>query len=59
MRTLPPEYWRELIAEAKPNGTWPWWVLTGPPGHDECLVHPDVIAEMGLVEIYKGRISHD
>jgi len=59
MRTLPQQYWRELIEQAKPNGIWPWWVLTGPPGHEECLVHPDVLAERGLVEIYKGRISHD
>lgn len=59
IRSLDADYWRAAIDEAKPNGTWPWWKLTGPPGHAECLVHPDVIAERGLVEIYKGRISHD
>lgn len=59
IRRLGPEYWRAAIDEAKPNGTWPWWKLTGPPGHPECLVHPDVLAERGLIEIYKGRISHD
>jgi hypothetical protein len=59
LRALPAGYWRELIAEARPNGTWPWWLLTAPPGDPECLVHPDVLTERGLVEIYKGRISHD
>ncbi len=59
LRALPADFWRKLIEETKPNGTWPWWVLTGPPGHDECLVHPEVVRELGLVEIYKGRIIHD
>ena len=58
LRTLKPEYWRDLLDRVKPNGTWPWWILAAPPGHSECLVHPDVLAERGLVEIYKGNIEH-
>ncbi len=59
IRGLDADYWRQAIDQAKPNGTWPWWILTGPPGHDDCLVHPDVIKERGLVEIYRGRITHE
>lgn len=57
--TLGADYWRKALADAKPNGVWPWWLLTAPPGHPECLVHQDVIAEQGLVAIYQGRISHE
>ena len=58
IRSLDADYWRRAIAEARPNGVWPWWLLTAPPGHPECLVHPVVLDEMGLVAIYQGRISH-
>jgi hypothetical protein len=57
IRALPAKFWRELIATEKPNGTWPWWQLTGPPGSDDCLVHPDVLDEMGYVEKYKGQLT--
>lgn len=59
LRSLGPVYWRKLLDEVRPNGTWPWWLLTAPPGHPECLVDPTVMAERNLVEIYKGQIEHD
>jgi len=58
LKTLSAGYWRKRLDDVKPNGQWPWWTLGPPPGHAECYVHPDVIAERGLVEIYQGRISH-
>ncbi len=59
IKTLDAAYWRRALKETKPNGTWPWWILTAPPGHPECLMHPDVIEEEGLIAIYQGRISHE
>lgn len=50
--------WRELLAHAKPNGTWPWDVLGPPPGHPECLVPEELVAEYGWREIYGGKIHH-
>ncbi len=51
--------WRSALDRAQPNGTWPWWSLGPPPGHPECLVHPDVVAERGLRDVYRGKIVHD
>lgn len=59
LRALDADYWRRRIDALKPNGTWPWWELGAPPGHEEAIVHPDVIAELGLAEIYKGKVQHD
>lgn len=59
LRALPPDYWRQRIATLKPNGTWPWWELGAPPGHPEAIVHPDVVAELKLDEIYKGKVQHE
>jgi uncharacterized protein YdaU (DUF1376 family) len=53
-----PAAWRAALDKAKPNGTWPWWLLGPPPGHHECLVHPTVVAERGLAEVYQGKIHH-
>ena len=54
-RGLKVETWRKAIAEAKPNGTWPWWILGPPPGHPECLLPAEVITENGFDEIYQGN----
>lgn len=54
--SLYPEVWRNGVIKVDPNGPWPWWNLGAPPGHPECIVHPDVLAEFGLVEIYGGRV---
>lgn len=59
LRNMGAEVWRRRLDEVKPNGEWPWWLLGAPPGHDECIVDAEVCAERGLVEIYKGEISHD
>lgn len=53
-----PDAWRAALDKAKPNGTWPWWQLGPPPGHRECLVHPTVVDERGLADVYRGKISH-
>ena len=58
LRALKPQFWRDLLDDVRPNGTWPWWILAAPPGHPECLVHPDVLVERGLVAIYQGNIEH-
>lgn len=58
-KTFSARAWRDALDRAKPNGTWPWWNLGPPPGHPECLVHPDVLTERKLVEIYQGKITHD
>jgi hypothetical protein len=59
LKALSPDDWRKALDHHRPNGTWPWWHLTAPPGHPECLVHPDVVAERNLVARYEGRITHD
>jgi len=59
LRALPEQRWRDAIAKLKPNGTWPWWKLTAPPGDPECLMPDTLITELGLVEIYKGQVTHD
>lgn len=50
--------WRDAIDKAKPNGTWPWWILGAPPGHAECVVPPELVREFGFEEIYRGSIHH-
>lgn len=56
LRDLPIERWRDAITKAKPNGTWPWWILAAPPGHAECLVPMELQAP--FIEIYRGNITH-
>jgi len=58
-RSLPLDYWRRLDADQKPNGTWPWWVMGAPPGHEECMMPAELVAERGYTEIYQGKITHD
>lgn len=58
LREFPIERWREAIRACRPNGTWPWWMLAAPPGHAECLVPAEVVAENGWEEIYRGQIHH-
>lgn len=50
--------WRKALAETPPNGTWPWWVFGAPPGHPECLLPSELVAEFGYLEIYQGNIKH-
>lgn len=57
-RAMSLDYWRRVDADCKPNGTWPWWIMGAPPGHEECLMPADLIAERGYVEIYGGKIAH-
>ena len=52
------EYWTALDSKLRPNGEWPWWFMGPPPGHEECFVHPELIARKGYAEIYKGQIHH-
>lgn len=58
LRALPLERWRAGFDRLKPNGTWPWWKLGPPPGHDECLFPEALCNELRLVEIYQGQITH-
>lgn len=59
LREMPPERWEAAIRTAKPNGTWPWWVLTAPPGHDECCMPEEIVRKHRFDEIYRGRLTHD
>lgn len=56
---LSPEASVRAIERFRPNGTWPWWELGAPPGHPECIIHPSVLEMRGLVEIYKGKTTHE
>ena len=58
LRSLPVERWRDAVKALKPNGVWPWWKLTAPPGHKECLMPAALVDEYGYLEIYKGQIAH-
>lgn len=58
LRALSADRWRGALDAARPNGVWPWWKLGAPPGHPECLVHPTVLEERNLVEVYKGSVHH-
>jgi hypothetical protein len=58
-RNLPIERWRAAFAAHRPNGTWPWWLYGPPPGHAECLVPSELVAEFNWSEIYRGNITHD
>lgn len=58
LRAMPIERWRAAFEALRPNGEWPWWKLTAPPGHPECLMPECLVKELGLAEIYKGQISH-
>lgn len=57
LRNLPLERWQAAVETAKPNGAWPWWLLTGPPGHPDCLMPMELQAP--LIEIYRGKVNHD
>lgn len=39
--------WREMVAKARPNGTWPWDTLGPPPGHPECLLPTEAQSAYG------------
>lgn len=58
LRDLPIDWWRKALESAKPNGTWPWWILTAPPGHDECLMPKSIVDEHRFAETFKGQITH-
>mgnify|MGYP007011831530 CR=1 FL=1 len=58
IRKLPITYWRQLDADCKPNGTWPWWIMGAPPGHEECLMPAELVAEFGYENKYRGQIHH-
>jgi hypothetical protein len=58
-RAMPIDYWRKLDADCKPNGTWPWWLMGAPPGHPECIMPAELVAERGYAEIYQGQITHN
>ena len=56
LRRMSEGSWEAAVEALKPNGTWPWWKLTAPPGHPECLVHPNVVTRRKLLEEYQGKI---
>jgi hypothetical protein len=58
LKAMSVDSWRSIDKEAKPNGTWPWDVMGPPPGHPECLLPKELLAEKGYAEIYKGNIQH-
>jgi hypothetical protein len=58
LRALPIADWRRAISAQKPNGEWPWWVLTAPPGDPECLMPQALIEQYGFTETYGGKIHH-
>jgi hypothetical protein len=53
-RKMPPEVWRKAVANFA-NGVWPVETLGPPPGTLECLVPPDLVAELRLTEIYNEK----
>lgn len=55
LKALSVDQWRKTVAAAKPNGVWPWWLLTGYPGTPDCCIHPDVIRENGMIERYGAQ----
>lgn len=58
LRGYPIDRWDGAIRDARPNGTWPWWMLGAPPGHPECLVPDVLVKRYGYAEIYRGSINH-
>lgn len=58
LRSLDPDRWEAAIAKHRPNGTWPWWIMGAPPGHEECVVPDAIVDKYGYVEIYQGKIHH-
>lgn len=56
-KVLDADYWRRQLIKLKPNGEWPWQELGAPPGHEEAIIHPDVVAEFRLDEKYRGRVN--
>lgn len=58
LRALPIERWEAAIEKHRPNGTWPWWVMGAPPGHDECVVPDELVEKYGYVKIYRGQVKH-
>ncbi|CEJ86841.1 hypothetical protein HYPGJ_30745 [Hyphomicrobium sp. GJ21] len=57
LKTLSAAFWRKRLDDVKSNGTWPWWLLGPPPGHEECFVHPDIITELGLADKYRDTAA--
>jgi hypothetical protein len=55
IRDLSADDWRRALAKQPPNGEWPWWLYGPPPGHPECLMHLDVLAEYGFIEQYNAN----
>lgn len=58
LRSYPIDRWQRAVTAARPNGTWPWWVLGAPPGHPECLVPEVIVEQHGYREIYQGNVRH-
>lgn len=57
LRAKPVADWRKAVETLRPNGTWPWWVLTAAPGDPECLMPQELIDEYGFAEKYRGQIT--
>ncbi len=57
LRAMTPDLWQGSLQHYKPNGTWPWWGLTAPPGHPECCL-PEVLAAP-LVSDWKGQLRRE
>lgn len=56
LRDLGVERWRIAIDKARPNGTWPWWLLGPAPGATDCLIPQPLLDELGLVAKYRGQL---
>jgi hypothetical protein len=59
LRTMPTESWRKAFASRPPNGQWPWEYFGPPPGHPECFVPAEIVAEKNWAEIYRGSVTYD
>ena len=57
MRGVGVDGWRKALDAARPNGTWPWWKLGPPPGHEECLVPAELVEHHGWASKYAGRVT--
>ena len=49
--------WEQTLTAARPNDTWPWWLLGAPPGHQECLIPEPVLTRRGLIDKYRGGVT--
>ena len=57
MRGVGVDGWRKALDAARPNGTWPWWKLGPPPGHQECLVPTELVEHHGWAKKYAGKVT--